>query len=338
MAKALLLGLSLLLVCPVPALAREISAARVHVVQPGQTLGKIARRYNVSIEALCKANGVRKNQPIKPRQKLAIPTSEGTASKVQDRRTEAKHEAAVRPAALRRAPAVASSAQLPRKDPYAKKPRRRGYVTLSSYTGSWSGYAVLKGGQISAEARRGFMKVLASWRTGDQEKIHGELIRLVVRVSDHFGGRPIRVVSGYRPPSERGSHSQHNLGRAIDFSIQGVPNTVVRDYCRMLGSVGVGYYPNSSFVHLDIRGTPTYWVDYAGPGQRPRYAHEGYGASTRHSAVTAGTTRGPARGDGAPDDASDRAAASADEHQEIGGKEPRRVDSDPPAETNKISD
>jgi hypothetical protein len=34
--------------------------------------------------------------------------------------------------------------------------------------------------------------------------------------------------------------------------------------------VGVGYYPNSSFVHLDVRETNTYWVDYAGPGEAPR--------------------------------------------------------------------
>jgi len=32
----------------------------------------------------------------------------------------------------------------------------------------------------------------------------------------------------------------------------------------------VGYYPNSSFVHLDVRDTNSYWVDYAGPGEAPR--------------------------------------------------------------------
>jgi len=47
----------------------------------------------------------------------------------------------------------------------------------------------------------------------------------------------------------------------------------VRDFCRTLGTVGVGYYPNSSFVHLDVRDVPTYWIDYSGPGQAPRYAH-----------------------------------------------------------------
>jgi hypothetical protein len=34
--------------------------------------------------------------------------------------------------------------------------------------------------------------------------------------------------------------------------------------------VGVGFYPNSSFIHLDVRGCAMQWVDYAGPGEAPR--------------------------------------------------------------------
>jgi hypothetical protein len=116
--------------------------------------------------------------------------------------------------------------------------------------------------------------VLASWRTGAKDQIDERLIRMIARVSDHFGGRVIHVVSGYRPWSAQQytAHSRHNAGQAVDFSVVGVPNNVVRDFCRTLPSVGVGYYPNSSFVHLDVRETPTYWVDYSGPGQAPRYA------------------------------------------------------------------
>jgi hypothetical protein len=56
----------------------------------------------------------------------------------------------------------------------------------------------------------------------------------------------------------------------VDFSIPGVANTVVRDYVRRFRNCGVGYYPNSSFVHLDVRESAAYWVDYAGPGEAPR--------------------------------------------------------------------
>jgi hypothetical protein len=81
-------------------------------------------------------------------------------------------------------------------------------------------------------------------------------------------------VSGYRPPTpnQYTEHSRHNLGEAVDFVVEGVPNEVVRDYCRTLGAVGVGYYPHSSFVHLDVRSVSTYWVDESGPGEAPRYS------------------------------------------------------------------
>ena len=47
--------------------------ARIHVVARGHTLGKIARRYNVSIEAICTANGIQRRQPLRIGQRLTIP-------------------------------------------------------------------------------------------------------------------------------------------------------------------------------------------------------------------------------------------------------------------------
>ncbi len=57
----------------------------------------------------------------------------------------------------------------------------------------------------------------------------------------------------------------------MDFSVEGVPNTVVRDFCRTFRNAGVGYYPNSSFVHLDVRTGKAYWIDYSHPGEAPHY-------------------------------------------------------------------
>jgi LysM repeat protein/predicted esterase len=51
----------------------EAAKPRVHVVSQGHTLGKIARRYNVTIEAICTANGIERRQPIQVGQKLIIP-------------------------------------------------------------------------------------------------------------------------------------------------------------------------------------------------------------------------------------------------------------------------
>jgi hypothetical protein len=63
-------------------------------------------------------------------------------------------------------------------------------------------------------------------------------------------------------------------GLACDFRINGVRNNELRDYLRRdFEKVGVGYYPNSSFVHLDVRkDRSAFWIDYSGPGERAIYS------------------------------------------------------------------
>lgn len=45
----------------------------LHTVGDGQTLGKIAKRYNVSIAAICTANSIERRTKIKPGMRLLIP-------------------------------------------------------------------------------------------------------------------------------------------------------------------------------------------------------------------------------------------------------------------------
>jgi uncharacterized protein YcbK (DUF882 family) len=247
-----------------PAAGRGGATAQTHVVCRGQTLGMIARRYNVSIAAICAANDIVRNRPIFPGQKLMIPKRIRRSPKPASQQSPQL-------AQLKRQTNQAAMSDAER---YAKQPRKTGYVTLKGRVASWQGYAVLRDGSIPARARDGFERALASWRTGKTERIHGRLIRVITRVSDYFGGRPIVVISGFRPPSKEQYtlRSKHNLGRAIDFQIPGVPNEALRDFCRTLPEVGVGYYPNCAFVHLDIREQSAYWIDYSGPGEPPRYA------------------------------------------------------------------
>jgi uncharacterized protein YcbK (DUF882 family) len=266
------------------AMPRIRVTGRVHVVYPGQTLAMIAKRYKVSVEELCKANNITRRSPIRPKQKLVIP---GTT------------DPQVIPAAVSKSHTDVDDKK---SSAYAKKPRRRGILNLQSYTGSWHGLAV-KDGKVTDAGRTGIDRVLASWRTGQKEHINDRLIRLLTKVSDHFGGRPVRVVSGFRPfsPNQYTSHSRHNTGHAVDFSVPGVPNQVVRDFCRTFVNVGVGYYPNSSFVHLDVRETSTYWVDFSGPGQAPRYANaQGRDPGDADGAASERDEPASGNGDGTP--------------------------------------
>src|SRR5262245_48630924 len=67
------LGLSLLTAVATPVGATAKGTPHTHVVGKGQRLGSIAKRYNVSIDALAYANGIRQKDPIKPGQRLIIP-------------------------------------------------------------------------------------------------------------------------------------------------------------------------------------------------------------------------------------------------------------------------
>jgi len=80
-------------------------------------------------------------------------------------------------------------------------------------------------------------------------------------------GRPdgvIDIVCGYRTPwsnkllrSRSGNsgvaeHSQHMLAKAIDIRVPGVTTAKLRDTALSMHAGGVGYYPVSQFVHVDV--------------------------------------------------------------------------------------
>jgi uncharacterized protein YcbK (DUF882 family) len=80
-------------------------------------------------------------------------------------------------------------------------------------------------------------------------------------------GKPnavVDIVCGYRTPwsnnflRTRGpntgvaKNSQHTLAKAIDIRIPGVATRKLRDTALTLQAGGVGYYPVSQFVHVDV--------------------------------------------------------------------------------------
>jgi LysM repeat protein len=260
------------------------SHALTHTVYAGQTLGMIAKRYNVSVEALCAANAISRRSPIKPGQKLLVP-DKNAVGEVAPVLPQAAAAGLPR-ASVTKTDVVAAAAKLPaersraKSEPrntswrkYTKPARRAGYVVLKATGRSWQGYALVKGNRIAPAAHKGLKRALYSWRTGAETEIDPRLVRILVKVSDTFGGRPLRIVSGYREHSYA-KESKHRLGRACDLSVEGVPNEALRDYLLTLDQVGVGYYPNSSFVHVDVRSQNTQWVDRSSAGERPDYDHD----------------------------------------------------------------
>jgi uncharacterized protein YcbK (DUF882 family) len=105
--------------------------------------------------------------------------------------------------------------------------------------------------------------------SGDEHPMDPRTIDILYRIQSHFGAQEIRVVSGYRVPKPN-NHSNHGKGRAVDFILPGTPDEEVAKFAREIGFVGVGVYPTSQFVHVDIRPRSYFWVDYSGPGKKNR--------------------------------------------------------------------
>jgi uncharacterized protein YcbK (DUF882 family) len=119
--------------------------------------------------------------------------------------------------------------------------------------------------------QRRFDHFLRCHHTNVQHKMDPRLMKLLFQTGHHWPGRRLEIVSGYRHPSvAKNPHSPHMKGLACDFRVEGVKTADLRDYLRRtFDKVGVGYYPNSSFVHLDVRkDRSAFWIDYSGPGER----------------------------------------------------------------------
>jgi len=135
-------------------------------------------------------------------------------------------------------------------------------------------------GRVTQKQLHGWNRFLRCHHTGRVHSMSTRLAQLIYDVDKHFGFKRILVVAGYRAPRiarEKGNpKSPHKKGVACDFRIDGVPNTELRDYERTLPHVGVGYYPNSEFVHLDVdpmrNKRSAFWIDYSRPGERAKYS------------------------------------------------------------------
>lgn len=77
---------------------------------------------------------------------------------------------------------------------------------------------------------------------------------------------PLRIHSGYRSPKTNfktegaALNSRHLVGRAVDISVDGVPNVRLAGMATLLGRGGTGLYPGRNFVHVDT-GDERIWID-----------------------------------------------------------------------------
>jgi uncharacterized protein YcbK (DUF882 family) len=113
--------------------------------------------------------------------------------------------------------------------------------------------------------------ILRDFRTGDIHPIVPQLLDLLTGLRAQLEtSEPLSVISGYRSPitnamlrGERkhsgvAAKSLHMQGMAIDLRIGGRSLAAVHSAALAMRSGGVGYYPVSDFVHVDV-GRPRTW-------------------------------------------------------------------------------
>ena len=120
-------------------------------------------------------------------------------------------------------------------------------------------------GQYLPDALAQVNHLLRDFRSGDVHPIAPQLLDLLSVLRARLEtAEPVSVISGYRSPTTnamlRGEHehsgvaskSLHMQGMAIDLRIAGRSLAAVHTAALAQRGGGVGYYPQSDFVHVDV--------------------------------------------------------------------------------------
>jgi len=149
------------------------------------------------------------------------------------------------------------------------QPACRSLSFVHTHTGERLAVEYWADGRYEPEALREIDHLLRDFPTGDAHPIDRGLLDVLADLRTGLGTRqPFQVISGYRSPATNAAlraaghgvatHSLHIQGQAIDVRIPGVRLADLRRAAIDERRGGVGYYPDSDFVHVDT-GRIRYW-------------------------------------------------------------------------------
>jgi uncharacterized protein YcbK (DUF882 family) len=130
------------------------------------------------------------------------------------------------------------------------------------HTGEVASVTFREGEEIDAPARAKLEHLLRDYRVNEPHAMDPALYLQLSNLARAAGCEPkYDVISGYRSPATNAhlhstghavaEHSLHMEGRAIDVRLKGCPLSRLRELALAAKKGGVGYYPRSSFVHID---------------------------------------------------------------------------------------
>lgn len=267
--------------------AAPVAAQRTHTVQSGQSMSRIARRYHVNLWDLALANRMQPTAMLRPGQSLTVPSPNTTYVRAGQTLSHIAREHDCEVDELRRLNRIhgglrvgrriilpgyeAAESATPRE---WGTPEAPGVVQIRRRNGVMSLRLLDEERRVT---REGLVALADLMRRNEDDAVelpHPRVALLLAAISDHFGGREIVLVSGRRGAGGYTREtSRHTQGRATDIRVTGVPRRQIWDYCRTLAHTGCGFYPRSTFVHVDVRAQAAQWVDWSRPGRRPRYGN-----------------------------------------------------------------
>jgi uncharacterized protein YcbK (DUF882 family) len=106
-------------------------------------------------------------------------------------------------------------------------------------------------------------RVLRDHRTDERHDIDTQLLDLLCDLRLRLDTREsLQIISGYRSPATNAmlhansdgvaTRSLHMDGKAVDIRIHGRALSLLRKTALAMKAGGVGYYPSSDFVHVDV--------------------------------------------------------------------------------------
>jgi len=190
-----------------------------------------------------------------------------------DKRTRGYHSISRRGILVYGMLAAASAVILPQERAFAKVSRffsvEKSLSFYNLHTGEELTTVYWREGKYQLAALTAVNQIFRDYRTGDVKKIDTALLDLLHTLHNKVGAsEPFQIISGYRSPKtnamlvrkSRGvaRNSQHLLGRAVDIRLPECGLDCLHKAAIDLRAGGVGYYPASDFIHVDV-GRVRYW-------------------------------------------------------------------------------
>ena len=142
-----------------------------------------------------------------------------------------------------------------------RKSRRLALQSL--HTGEKVDVEYWANGNYIPDALAEINKVMRDWRSGEVQAIEPRLLDSLTFMRTWAGWKePFQVISGYRSPATNSKlsaassgvakKSLHMEGKAIDIRMAACDLKSLHKAALSMRCGGVGYYPVSNFVHVDV--------------------------------------------------------------------------------------